>query len=672
MRKKELEKDIPNLDEYNFSNKAMIYAVVVRKTEKLLILDFLMKKTKKSVKKVVLEKTNYATYTPGNDSWNQRSLENNIFNNQSNYALSERTCEILPEHIEIIKSFDNWNYHDISWWELIERFQQNIRNRKTDKNDERRRKRLHERMEAVGDQEPEGMADWLRYQCEKYLFYKKKGRYVTCKCAECGDTFTYAWKRSGSYEGQFESIIDNPQAGKIIECPHCKTHVTCKPTGKVSNIEENKFGYAFGKYKETGIVLRYFNFCKKSYPDEGIGTYGAFTEIARIFFHKDEKIQTDFHKHNPYTGNDFWDDCNIYGMCSIKIEKGSIYRPSETELKGTIMEYSAYREYMNANWDAHIVGYLRKYYKHPEIEMLMKLGLSDMVENIGSASEYMDLTKKKIDQILRIRKDKLELLRKNHGKLSTYRILVAEKEAGLNLTENQIKFITDASISSDKLARIAQCMSVEKFINRSYRYAEIDRDANMSMYCSHGANGLYRTASTYADTLNMLFEVGEDTTKYTNLFPKDLRQKHNDLALILNERANEKVCEERNVKFCKIGEQFEDLCKIYAYEKGDLFIRPAYMASEIVKEGQTLHHCVGGESYLKRHHDGESFILMLRKKESPEEPYVTVEVRDDHISQWYGLKDKKVDQKQNQAWLDGWIKWVKNNKQMQKTILAAG
>lgn len=33
-------------------------------------------------------------------------------------------------------------------------------------------------------------------------------------------------------------------------------------------------------------------------------------------------------------------------------------------------------------------------------------------------------------------------------------------------------------------------------------------------------------------------------------------------------------------------------------------------------EGRTLHHCVGGDTYLGRHDRGESYILMLRAQET--------------------------------------------------------
>jgi hypothetical protein len=85
-------------------------------------------------------------------------------------------------------------------------------------------------------------------------------------------------------------------------------------------------------------------------------------------------------------------------------------------------------------------------------------------------------------------------------------------------------------------------------------------------------------------------------------------------------------------------------------------IRPAKDAREILEEGQTLHHCVGaGETYFRRHNDGQSAILFLRFATDPNTPYITVEIEDYAIRQWYGRNDTKPDKDRINAWLDKWL-----------------
>lgn len=70
-----------------------------------------------------------------------------------------------------------------------------------------------------------------------------------------------------------------------------------------------------------------------------------------------------------------------------------------------------------------------------------------------------------------------------------------------------------------------------------------------------------------------------------------------------------------------------------------------------------LHHCVGGANYLTKHDKEETYILMLRFKEEPDIPYITVEIdsKNPRIIQWYGEKDKKPDEKNMQKWLNDYV-----------------
>ena len=76
-------------------------------------------------------------------------------------------------------------------------------------------------------------------------------------------------------------------------------------------------------------------------------------------------------------------------------------------------------------------------------------------------------------------------------------------------------------------------------------------------------------------------------------------------------------------------------------------------------EGKILHHCVGGDNYLQKHNDGKSYILFLRRKDNPEQQYITVEIQDLRIIQWYGAYDKKPEKQKIDKWLDDWVKAIR-------------
>lgn len=64
---------------------------------------------------------------------------------------------------------------------------------------------------------------------------------------------------------------------------------------------------------------------------------------------------------------------------------------------------------------------------------------------------------------------------------------------------------------------------------------------------------------------------------------------------------------------------------------------------------------MGGDTYLDRHNKGKSYILFLRPKGGQDTPYVTIEIKDNAIQQWYGAYDKKPDKDNIDALLDGYV-----------------
>ncbi len=65
-----------------------------------------------------------------------------------------------------------------------------------------------------------------------------------------------------------------------------------------------------------------------------------------------------------------------------------------------------------------------------------------------------------------------------------------------------------------------------------------------------------------------------------------------------------------------------------------LFIRLPYRADELKTEGETLHHCVG--TYIDRVMRGKTAIFFVRRIESPDEPFYTLEWKDHKVVQCRG------------------------------------
>lgn len=83
----------------------------------------------------------------------------------------------------------------------------------------------------------------------------------------------------------------------------------------------------------------------------------------------------------------------------------------------------------------------------------------------------------------------------------------------------------------------------------------------------------------------------------------------------------------------------KDRVERFNAESDKYLIRVPNELEEITKEGMALHHCVG--SYLNTHANGRTNIIFLRKKESPDIPFYTIEVDVmDRVVQIHGSHNK--------------------------------
>lgn len=114
-------------------------------------------------------------------------------------------------------------------------------------------------------------------------------------------------------------------------------------------------------------------------------------------------------------------------------------------------------------------------------------------------------------------------------------------------------------------------------------------------------------------------------------YPKDLVKAHDDV----QKRVREKECEALRAKFLK---RYAELDRLSMQDEGlGLMIRPCKTQMEMIEEGKFLHHCVG--SYANRHANGSTAIFFIRKIEKPDEPFYTLEYKDDRVDQNRGMKN---------------------------------
>ena len=642
------------------------------------------------VVRIVITKKDFGTYFTETGEWTRKKCDDGysysrrfIWENEAGRARDWEQLErenILQseEDLERIKKYCGAKiWKESRWWEYIKRKQDDIacaeRQKAQKRKYERRKRALKERDEntkPLPERKILEMADRRYFHEEHYLYYKKHGSWTQIACSACGGVTDAKWKAGESYESQFERRMDEPRENTVGTCPLCGTKGTYKCKGKAKRERVKKIHVFLGqKYKRTGMVLRYIEVAKSwnlglICTEKGDEMYNASeelsgVEIARAYFEPGKKLQIDYQKHNPYTGKDFWDDCNLYGMSSISINSAPIMRETYEEMKGTIFQYSALKEYAREE-EVNAIDYFERYLQTPQIEMLVKLGLTKVVSQLVKcrygivANEYA----RRPDEFLGIRKERVKQLIASKGDIELLEVMQMEKRMQQIWTSEQIEQLAETGLKRGQIEQATEYMSLQQLLNRIRKYAGCE----FGTRCGYATAQIRGIATTYTDYLSMRIELGYDLKNTVYQQPRSLRDAHTKMVIEMDKEKADERLREAKVKYSNIRHNYRKLRKKYLYEDANYIIRPARSAEEIVMEGRILHHCVGGDNYLRKHSDGTSYILMLRKKSEQETPYITVEIDGDRprIMQWYGSDDRKPDQKNMQDWLDAYVRLIRD------------
>lgn len=125
-------------------------------------------------------------------------------------------------------------------------------------------------------------------------------------------------------------------------------------------------------------------------------------------------------------------------------------------------------------------------------------------------------------------------------------------------------------------------------------------------------------ANLLFDLRDMLEDRDAEPTDW-ELWPRDLRAAHDRLAEERRQRAETHYAAD----FARLAEKYAPL----AWRDGDLCIRVAAAPEELTREGEVLHHCVGG--YHQKHARETDVIFFVRRARRPARSYYTLDIRMD-------------------------------------------
>lgn len=292
------------------------------------------------------------------------------------------------------------------------------------------------------------------------------------------------------------------------------------------------------------------------------------------------------------------------------------------DLEGTTGEKTGLIEYLNAGGYRPVL-YLKKWYRHRALENLCKCGQGKLVAEIIrsayrfsysfdiEASEYIDLSKRKPHEMLRLTKGEFKQVRNKHLELS---MEMLEQWRTYQLRTNSASFaeymeyleLFKSKGLKDALDMLRQWpdITMEKLVRYMEKQKLRPRECRLLFDTREMAARLYADRALTRE----------------ELWPQRLIEAHDRFSQMLTDRENLDKATELQAGFDRVKNMYGHL----EWSDGDLCIMLPERNEDLVDEGRTLRHCVGG--YGKGHAAGSSLIFFVRRHRRPERSYYTLNI----------------------------------------------
>lgn len=524
-------------------------------------------------------------------------------------------------------------YHAIREWQSKARAEE-IR--------ERRRKECEpwdKDMELIPEL-PKDFKSWITHTAvnEQYIFYEYvRGGAKTGWCSACLHEV---------------KIKDTPHHNAHGRCTRCHKEITYKAAGRIKTLAQCVTDAQIMQNIVGGIVVRYFN-AEVYYGDDYKKPDVRIYETCRTLI-SDSYTR---YRYELYKNTEMrW--CEE-SMTSYWQGRGPVYKTNINRIRCEKVTKSGLINLVKNNEPTDCAFWLYNIINMPVAEKCAKAGAYKLaaymiVHNGSISSRETELTK-----ALRIDRMRLHRLVEANGGNIYLKYLQAEKAADTIWPDDIIKAFEAAGVYYSELSSLRSHMSLVAV----YNFLEKNR----------GTDTLRQTVRTYNDYCNMAVKAKLDMSAEQNYKPKNLKAAHQKVVDMLNAEGYRKIAMKAAKKWPKVNAECKKLKK-YEYSGDKYMIVAPCGITDIVREGSVLGHCIHTcDFYYDRIQQRESFIMFLRKKETPDTPWYTLEIEPGgNIRQKRTVGDNQnADLKAAVPFLHDWQRWLQRTLSDEDRKLAA-
>ncbi len=453
-------------------------------------------------------------------------------------------------------------------------------------------KGLLNRVHYMSEHLPSDFEKWERGLFTKLMFYKKLNKKTAIGHCECGAHVEIKPSRSGS----------------IITCPSCGEQV--RITYSCGIVQKRYVTYI--DRLDDGWVCRMFVSEKLSDFSDG--------KVSMSYFRNEEQRDwlgmnsDDIHSFHPvYGGDGRWlkGRGRTHGMgwngWVIDQQPLDTYPNNLSRLfRGSEYEYSAL-DIACEHSQVDPLDYLLKYKRNPKLEMLYKLGLYAVAEQMQD--DYSSCTAHRMMESVKSLKD---LGISSPDELKQCQRLTVEQLIARNEVKSWDISETDVSLANKFVCELnSRC-------GEDMKYSFITRQGWCKYYLSqrNEYSSIGNFISDYTDYISDCVTLALDLNDTQISKPRSLKTAHertHDEVMI-------KINSEKNQLIQNVYDRLKDLVE---WSNGKYCVIMPHSAEEIIEEGKRQQHCVG--SYCDRVARGTSVIVFIRREEAKDDNYYTAE-----------------------------------------------
>ena len=250
---------------------------------------------------------------------------------------------------------------------------------------------------------------------------------------------------------------------------------------------------------------------------------------------------------------------------------------------------------------------IENYTEHPQLELVIKANMRRLTRQLWRYDTFLN-EGTKLNEVLGLTKSNMRKARDYD--LGKDEIRVLQNDPNGKLTDDDVIALSNAG----------------HYLTGLRKYTTVTKIAN---YTQKGYD-----AGIWLDYLRMANELGYNMKDKATLFPRKLKDKHDDLEKIIKIKQD-------NAEELAYQRRLPELKAMYKYETKKYKIVVPENLKAIIDEGKNLHHCVG--TYTEKAANGETDILFIRKQGEEDVSYYTMEVRNLEIIQYRGAYNNMHD-----------------------------